>query len=140
MKQRTSHQTYPSAGFTLVELLVVVAIIGVLASILIIRLSGHTDKARVSTARAHISQLETAVITFKGDTGRLPQSLDELINKPGDVTGWQEDGYLKRPPKDPWNHDYVYRITGRKFEIICLGADGNEGGEGYDADISSEGP
>jgi general secretion pathway protein G len=128
-------------GFTLVEMIVVIAIIGVLATIVVIKYAGQTDQAKVATAKAHLAQLESAVISFQANTGRIPASLTELIEKPSIAVNWQEGGYLKGKsvPKDPWGHDYVYKTSGRKFEIICLGADGLEGGEGADADISNEG-
>ena len=127
-------------GFTLVELVVVIAIIGILASIVIGRFAGKTDQAKVATAKAHISQFESAVIEFQAHCNRLPNALDELVNKPGDCPNWLEGGYLKGKtvPKDPWGRDYVYKVQGSSFEIISLGADGKEGGTGVDADISSQ--
>lgn len=127
-------------GFTLVEMIVVIAIIGVLATIVVIKYAGQTDQAKIATAKAHLAQFESAVISFQAHNGKLPGSLTELVEKPSYATNWQEGGYLKgkSAPKDPWGHDYVYKTTGRKFEIICLGADGMEGGEGADADFSNE--
>jgi general secretion pathway protein G len=69
----------------------------------------------------------------------LPQSLDELINKPGDAANWQQGGYLKgKSVKDPWGHDYLYSASGGEFEITCLGSDGKPGGSGSDRDLSSK--
>jgi general secretion pathway protein G len=130
-----------AAGFTLVEMIVVIAIIGILATLIVVRYSGHTDQAKVSAAKSQLAQLEGAVITFQSQVGRLPKTLSELVEKPPDASGWQEGGYLKGSsvPKDPWGNDYLYKVTGRRFEIISLGADGKEGGTGVDADLSSEG-
>jgi general secretion pathway protein G len=127
-------------GFTLVEMIVVIAIIGVLATIVVIRYSGQTDQAKVAAAKAHLSQFESAVISFQSQNGRLPTSMSELVERPGNAPNWPEGGYLKSRsvPHDPWGHDYVYRVNGRHFEIICLGADGQEGGDGVDADFSNE--
>jgi general secretion pathway protein G len=127
-------------AFTLVELIVVIAIIGILATLVIVRYAGKTDQAKVATVKAQLSQLEGAIIEFQANCSRLPQSLDELVNKPGDCPNWQEGGYLKgtRVPKDPWGHDFVYHVTGSDFEIVTLGADGKEGGSGVNADISSK--
>lgn len=127
-------------GFTLVELIVVIAIIGVLASVVIIRYAGKTDQAKVAAAKSQLSQLEGAIIEFQANCSRLPHSLDELVNKPGDCPSWQDGGYLKnkRLMKDPWGHDYVFKTDGSSFEIISLGADGKQGGTGVDADLSSQ--
>lgn len=130
---------YTRRGFTLVELMIVVAIIGVLATLVITRYAGKTDQAKVAVAKAHIKSLDAEIISFQAHCGRIPNSLEELVNKPGDCPNWQDGGYLKggRVPKDPWGHEYVYRSEGSKYEIICLAADGRQGGSGVDADISS---
>jgi general secretion pathway protein G len=127
-------------GFTLVEMIVVIAIIGVLATLVVIKYAGQTDQAKVATAKAQLAQIESAVISFQAHNGRLPASLTELVEKPSNAVNWQDGGYLKgkAAPKDPWGHEYVYKSSGRKFEIICLGADGMEGGEGPDSDFSNE--
>jgi general secretion pathway protein G len=129
------------AGFTLVEMIVVIAIIGILATLVVVRYSGQTDQAKVAAAKSQLAQLEGAVISFHSHVGRLPKSLLELVEKPSGAANWQEDGYLKGKsvPKDPWGNEYVFKVTGRRFEIISLGADGKEGGTGVDADLSNEG-
>ena len=129
-------------GFTLIEMIVVIAIIGVLASIIVVRYAGKTDQAKAAAARSQVAQMEGAVISFQADVGRLPSSLGELVNPPteGSSSKWQEGGYLKGTsvPKDPWGREFVYRASSRRFEILSLGADGVEGGAGVDADISNE--
>lgn len=134
-------QFRPCRAFTLVELIVVIAIIGVLASVVIVRYAGKTDQAKVAAAKAQLSQIEGAVIEFQANCNRMPTSLDELVNKPGDCPNWQDGGYLKgkKVPKDPWGHDYTFKADGRNIEIVSLGADGKEGGTGVDADLSSSG-
>jgi len=128
-------------AFTLVELIVVIAIIGVLASLVIVKYAGKTDQAKAAAAKAQISQLEGAIIEFQAHCNRLPRTLDELVTKPGECANWQEGGYLKSKKliKDPWDHEYVYKSEGSNYEIICLGADGKQGGTGVDTDISSDG-
>jgi general secretion pathway protein G len=128
------------AGFTLVEMIVVIAIIGILATLVVVRYSGQTDQAKVAAAKSQLAQIEGAVISFNSHVGRLPKSLIELVEKPSGVTNWQEGGYLKGKavPKDPWGNEYVLKVTGRRFEVISLGADGKEGGTDVDADLSSE--
>lgn len=128
-----------ASGFTLVEILVVVSIIAILSTLVIVKLSGYTDRARVAVAKSHLSQIESAIRAFREDAGRLPISIDELITKPADVTNWQEGGYLKGDPADPWGHPYVYIVTATGYQVICHGRDGREGGTGYDADLSVSG-
>jgi general secretion pathway protein G len=130
------------AGFTLVEMIVVIAIIGILATLVVVRYSGQTDQAKVAAAKSQLAQLEGAVISFHSHVGRLPKSLLELVEKPSGASNWQEGGYLKGKsmPKDPWGNEYLFKVTGRRFEIISLGADGKEGGTGVDTDLSNEGP
>ena len=127
-------------GFTLVEMIVVIAIIGVLATIIVTRYAGQTDQAKAAAAKSQVAQIESAVISFQANTGRLPNSLTELVNKPSDSVNWQEGGYLKGRgvPKDPWGNEFIYRLMGRRFEVLSLGADGQEGGSGVDSDLSNE--
>jgi len=130
-----------ASGFTLLEMIVVVAIVGILATLIVVRYSGKTDEAKVAAAKSQLAQMETAVISFYAHVGRLPRGLEELVVKPAGATNWQEGGYLKGKgvPADPWGTLYVYKTVGRKFEILSLGADGKEGGTGVDADLSNEG-
>jgi len=129
------------AGFTLVEMIVVVAIIGILATLVVVRYAGKTDEAKVAAAKSQLAQMETAVLSFYAHLGRMPKSLLELVEKPSGATAWQEGGYLKgkEVPKDPWGNDWRFTSAGRRFEIVSLGADGKEGGQGLDADLSTEG-
>jgi general secretion pathway protein G len=138
-KRRQVQRPYRRRGFTLVEVIVVIAIIGILATMVIVRYAGKTDQARQAVAKAQISQIESAVIDFQGSCKRLPRSFDELVTQPGDCPDWNPGGYLKGKsvPKDPWGKEYIYRQEGTNFEVICLGADGQEGGSGFNRDISS---
>lgn len=128
------------SGFTLVELIIVIAIIGVLASIVVVRYAGKTDQAKVAAAKAHIQGLETAILDFQAQNSRLPRTLEELVVKPADCPNWDPNGYLKssKVPKDPWGHDYLYKLENGNYEIICYGADGQEGGEGVNKDLNSK--
>jgi len=137
-----------SSGFTLIEIMVVVIILGLLAALVLPKFLGQEEKAKVQVAKTQIRALEGALDAFKLDNGFYPttdQGLDALITKP--VVGripdkWRDGGYLKpaRIPKDPWGKDYVYvspGSEGREYEITSYGADGEPGGEGNNADINS---
>lgn len=137
------HTNRRTKGFTLVEIMAVVLILALLMGIAAKNFIGMTDKARVTTTKATLKQLHQAVNMFKLDTGRYPteeEGLRALIEQPSDVTGWT--GYLETTdvPKDAWKNDLVYILnpeSGKPFVIISYGADGKEGGEGYDADLYS---
>ena len=136
------------AGFTLIELMVVIIILGLLAAIVMPRIVGETDKARYGTAQAQIRILEDALKRYKLDSGLFPtteQGLEALVQKP--TTGslprsWPEGGYLDKQevPLDPWGNPYIYISPGQHspdYDLKSLGADGLEGGEAYNADIES---
>lgn len=137
------------AGFTLIELMVVLVILGLLATFIGPKIMSRPDDARVSKAINDMQAIETALKMYKLDTGVYPtteQGLKALIEKPESEpvpNGYKPGGYLDTSsvPKDPWNNNYIYRSPGeaddRDYEIISLGADGKEGGTNYNADIKS---
>ncbi len=134
-------------GFTLIEILVVVFILSLLVAIVAPRLIGRTDDAKIAAAKQQIGNFETALKLFRIDNGFYPstdQGLDALIESP--TTGkepkrYREGGYLEKKeiPDDPWGSPYLYISPGLHgdYDIICYGADGEEGGEGVNADITS---
>ena len=132
-------------GFTMVELMAVLIILGLLATVLVKNFMGQTDKARVTTTKVNLRLLHSSITQFKMDTGRFPtedEGLEILIEAPQDEMNYQPGGYLDTTevPKDGWGRDFMYRLwpeSGKPFEIVSYGADGEEGGEGYDADLSS---
>lgn len=131
-------------GFTLIEIIVVVVIIGLLAAVVTQTLSGRTDDARIAKAKQDIQAMETALTLYKLDNFRYPtteQGLRALVERPADpeIRNWKAEGYVKRLSKDPWGRDYLYESPGThgEFDIYTLGADGQAGGEKADADIGN---
>jgi general secretion pathway protein G len=143
-QSKKHHRRGLEAGVTLIEMLVVVTIIGLFVALVGPALFKKVDEAKMTQARAQIDGFMTALGTYKLDTGAFPtteQGLVALRVKPADVIQWAGPYMPKDVPKDPWAHDYVYRFPGENQtdepEIICLGADGQPGGEGINADILS---
>ncbi len=132
-------------GFTLIEIMVVIVILGILAGLIVPRLMDEPDKARMVKAKMQIESLLTAVKKYKLDAGDYPsteQGLAALVEKPtvGKVpNNYPDKGYITKVPKDPWGNEYVYISPGEyeDVEIISYGADGEEGGEDVNADIRS---
>jgi len=134
-------------GFTLIELMVVVVILGILAGLIVPRLMGRTDEAKQVKAQVDISAIETALKLYRLDNGNYPtteQGLLALVEKPTSdpvPEKWHEGGYLEKgkPPRDPWDREYLYLCPGvnGEFDIISYGGDGTPGGEGKDMDIKS---
>lgn len=136
-----------SRGFTLLEIIVVVFILSLLVAIVAPRIMGRTDEAKVTAAQVQIKNFETGLKLFKIDNGFYPdtqQGLQALIEKPTDgriPNKYRDGGYLElqKIPLDPWGNPYVYVCPGihGDYDILSYGADGKEGGSGYDADITS---
>jgi general secretion pathway protein G len=129
-------------GFTLIELLVVLAILAMLAALVVPRVFRNLDKAKVDTAKAQITALESALGAYRLDVGSYPttdQGLQALRTRPSGVENWDGPYLPKEVPLDPWKHPYAYRCPSQHgdYEIISYGADGREGGEGLDRDIES---
>jgi general secretion pathway protein G len=131
------------AGFTLVELMVVIVIIGLLATVVAINVLPSQDKAMVGKARADISVLEQAIETYRLDNLAFPDDLQSLVAPPAGLARperYRQGGYVRRLPEDPWGNPYRYRRPGAhggQFDVFSLGADGREGGEGDDADLGN---
>ncbi|HZQ72229.1 MAG TPA: type II secretion system major pseudopilin GspG [Burkholderiales bacterium] len=127
-------------GFTLLELLVVIVIIGLLAGYVAPRYFSQVGRSEVQVARAQIESLEKALDQFRLDTRHYPspeQGLEALVNRPANEPNWSGPYLKKAVPADPWGHPYVYRIPGEKseFQLFSFGRDGKAGGSGEDADI-----
>lgn len=135
----------PHSGFTLLEVMVVVVIIGILAALMVPKIIGRPDEARVIAARQDIASVMQALKLYRLDNQRYPsteQGLQALVMRPGTAPlpkNWKTGGYLERLPQDPWGNPYHYLNPGLHGEIdlFVYGADGMPGGEGHDADIGS---
>jgi len=143
MEKSANHYTRKhQRGFSLIELLIVMIILGLLASLVGPRLFGHVDDARVSTAKSQIELLGTALDSYRLDIGRYPtteQGLDALRREPSGVRNWNGP-YLNRDiPKDPWGNEYQYKSPGDhgEYDLWSYGADGEPGGEGENAEVRS---
>ncbi len=133
-------------GFTLVEIMVVVVIIGILGALVVPKLMGRTGESRITAAKVDISTLMQALKLYKLDNQRYPtteQGLQALIAKPTGgpaANGWKAGGYIDKLPKDPWGSPYQYMypgVHGSEVDLFSLGADGQPGGTGDDSDIGS---
>ncbi|MBI5434456.1 MAG: type II secretion system major pseudopilin GspG [Planctomycetes bacterium] len=136
MKTLQSHRRAPRAGFSLAELMVVIVILGLLATLVVPNVVGYLFKANTEIVKVDISSLVDAIKQFQiNNGGKLPDSLDQLIEP--DPNGHR---YLdtKSLPRDPWKNEYQYETNGSEYRIYSYGKDGMPGGEGEDADIDSD--
>lgn len=145
MKFRLIHPRRPARGFTLIEIMVVVAILGILAALVVPKIMGRPDEARIVAAKQDIAAIKQALNLYRLDNARYPtteQGLQALVEKPasGPIPGnWKRGGYLERLPNDPWGAPYQYLNPGLRGEIdiFSLGADSAASGEGNNKDIGS---
>ncbi len=140
-------KNFRSSGFTLIEVMVVLVILGILATLVVPKIMGRPDEARIIAARQDINSISQALKLYRLDNHNYPstdQGLQALVSKPTAPPAppnWKTGGYLDRLPKDPWGNEYKYISPGVKntgdVDIISLGSDGAPGGEGNDADIGN---
>jgi general secretion pathway protein G len=129
-------------GFTLIELMIVVVILGLLATIVMPRILDRPEQARRMKAKVDIRSIESALGLFKTDTGRFPttsEGLEVLVSDPG-IKGYNSDGYLDKVPLDPWGNRYIYLCPGvhsKDYDMESYGKDGEDGGTDNNADIES---
>ena len=138
-------QRRTQGGFTLIEIMVVVVILGILAALVVPQVMSRPDQAKVTVAKGDIKAIAAALDMYKLDNFTYPstqQGLDALVKKPSgnpQPKNWNRDGYLKRLPKDPWGNDYQYLSPGAQgqFDLYSFGADGKPGGSDLNADIGN---
>lgn len=145
LPSNTNHPTPRERGFTLIELMVVVVIIGLLATVVVVNVLPSQDRAMTEKARADVALLEQALEMYRLDQLSYPsvdQGLEALVDAPNGVANperYRPGGYIKRLPSDPWGNPYQYVQPGesRPFDLYSLGADGRLGGDGDNADIGN---
>ena len=128
------------AGFSLIEIILVVVLIGGIVAFAASRILGGGDRAKVNLTKAQVQTLAEKIQQYEGDTGSLPGSLGALVKAPEGTSGWLGPYAKEAEMKDPWNHPYTYTVPGdgKPFDLISLGADGQTGGESVNADIRYE--
>jgi general secretion pathway protein G len=139
MNNEKHFQSRNSKGFTLVEMMAVVVIIGILAAFIAPKFFRQVDSAKITAAKTDIKKIEQAIQLYRMETGKIPERLRDLVRQPEELNGWNGP-YMDKEPKDPWGNRYEYRFPGtdgREYDIICYGQDGREGGESSGADISN---
>jgi general secretion pathway protein G len=130
-------------GFTLIELMIVVVILGLLATMVMPKILDKPEQARRTKAKVDIRSIQSALAMFKTDTGRFPttsEGIPALVANPGSVRGYGKEGYLERAPQDPWGNKYVYLSPGvhsKDYDLVSYGKDGEPGGSGDNADVES---
>ncbi len=146
MKQKIPANFTCTKGFTLIELMVVIVILGILAGLIVPRIMSRPGEAKQMKAKIQIESLETALKLYKLDNGKYPtteQGLQALVEPPqsGGATHWKKGGYLEKGkvPKDPWGNDFIYLSPGihGEYDITSYGADGIPGGEDENKDVNS---
>jgi len=127
----------PQRGFTLIEIILVLVLIGGIVAFAASRILGGGDRAKVNLAKAQVQTMAEKIQQFDMDTGNLPASLDDLVTAPGNATGWLGPYAKAGELKDPWNHPFQYTVPGdgQPFDLVSLGKDGKPGGTSVDADI-----
>jgi general secretion pathway protein G len=143
-KKVPRHHTH-AQGFTLIELMVVIVILGILAGLIIPRIMGRPEEAKQLKAKMQIESISTALKLFKLDNGNYPttaQGLQALVEQPTNdnlIKNWRKGGYMDKIPKDPWGNEFVYVCPGvhGDFDISSYGGDGVPGGEDKDKDVNS---
>jgi general secretion pathway protein G len=138
----SSNPKSPGNGFTLIELMIVVVILGLLATMVMPKILDKPEQARRTKAKVDVRSIQSALAMFKTDTGRFPttsEGLQALAANPG-IRSYSKEGYLERVPADPWGNKYIYLSPGvhsKDYDLVSYGKDGEQGGTGDNADVES---
>ena len=144
MTSKTMHKRFTQRGFTLIEIMVVMVILGLLVAIVAPNIMGRSDQAKVTIAETQLKNIQSALDLYRLDNSHYPstqQGLEALVSRPSgspEPKNWNQDGYLKSVPEDPWGNQFQYVSPGTEgpYDLYSYGADGQEGGDGDAADIS----
>jgi general secretion pathway protein G len=138
MNQHLVNRTDNEKGMTLIEIMIVLAIIGSVMAVLLPNIQRNMQTSKVKETKLAMNNVINALNLYSTDCGKYPKSLDGLMNAPADCTNWGPEAYMKKAPQDSWKHDFVYEAEGNSFTLKSLGADGREGGDKYDKDITQD--
>lgn len=129
-----------NAGLTLVEILIAITLIAIVGTLAFTNLTGYLNEGKIKTAKTKINEIESVLVDYQRQCGKFPPTLDALMNKQDDCPDYPEGGFVKKADfkMDPWNREFSYTSDGNDYEIKSLGADGKEGGDGVNKDISSK--
>ena len=128
-------------GFTLIEIMIVIVLIGLLATIVGSRILGGSDRAKFKLAQTQVDTMASKVEQYQQDVGSLPTNLEALVKAPGNSTGWLGPYAKEQELKDPWGHPLEYHVPGASgagYDVISLGKDGKPGGDSVDADVHNQ--
>lgn len=138
MQRKHQPRSLNTHGMTLVEIMIVLAIIGSLMAVLLPNIQSNMQKSKVKESKLIMNNVINALNLYATDCGKYPKALENLITAPADCTNWGPEAYMKKAPQDSWKHDFIYELEGNNFNLKSLGADGREGGDKYDKDITQE--
>jgi len=127
-----------SYGMTLMEILIVMAIIASLLAVLMPQVMAQYNKSKVKSTKLAMTQVLNFVNLYYTDCGKYPESLGNLVTADSTCSNWGPEPYTKKVPKDAWNNDFLYSMEGGNFVVRSLGSDGREGGDGFKKDLTSE--
>ena len=132
---KSPKSTLNQKGFTLVEIMIVLAIIGSIFALMGDKIFGALDKSKIKEAKIQLGQISQAVSMYYTDCGKFPQTLENLRKADANCANWGPEPYYKKEAKDPWGNAIVLDLNGSEFNLKSLGKDGKDGGSGYDKDI-----